>query len=544
VVSIDKLAVDDVSRLQDDRSGRVGVMLALVSSHLATAARHGSIKKRARTMAATTTAAHDLKKIARRSSLAEGLDLLEGFRRKTITYNRSDSMRILLRVLYTNGSNSRSHTSDDRIHTRFSATHIRINRIIREIGLEGDITRAEDGVEVLEGKNVVDLFLTKTLSKLGNARTNKDGLAARITLLADLTDVVHRRSSVADGRLDLGDVLVNHVDPSRAARSGHERKSSSFLLLVHFHTFIEFSSLSKGGHISTNSDLDANIETSLDASLLERSDGDGMREVTSNSRSKHGNHLTVGIEDTTGNISDFSARLNSTEGAVAYTLTTADALVKVEDLTIIRKGLDGTNRAVSNTRSDLMDDSTERTSLGAITTADTLGGIDMSLASGVIDSLLCAGLSARTSSAVLAHVSHDVLLLGATMANIVHESKDRKSKIAGFTLHGLLGKLCKRLTIILLTFQTKSSNDTAANFATLNSIFFRNKFLRKIFNLLDKLIGKNETADTLHDIIFHLDNTVRNGRNREVHFSLRGLRNSRVGRGSSHREKLSKNSSQ
>jgi len=38
VVSIDKLAVDEVSGLQDNRSGRLRVMLALVGSKLATIA--------------------------------------------------------------------------------------------------------------------------------------------------------------------------------------------------------------------------------------------------------------------------------------------------------------------------------------------------------------------------------------------------------------------------------------------------------------------------------------------------------------------------
>jgi len=244
VVSIDKLAVNDVSGLQDDRSGRIGMMLALGGSHLATAARHSGIKKRARTMAATTTAAHDLKKIAGRSSLAEGLDLLEGLRRKTITDNRSDGMRILLGSLYTDRGDSRGHTSDDWVHTRLRATHIRISRVIGQVGLEGDIARAKDGIEVLEGKDIIDLLLTKTLSKLGDARTNKDSLAARITLLADVADVVHGRSSVADSRLDFGDVLVNHVDPSRAARSGHERKSTLLLLLKVLHALIKLSSLS------------------------------------------------------------------------------------------------------------------------------------------------------------------------------------------------------------------------------------------------------------------------------------------------------------
>jgi len=217
VISINKLTIDDVSRLQDNRSGRLRVVLALVGSKLATAARHGGIEKRSRTMAATTTAAHDLKKVAGRSSLAEGLDLLEGFRRKTVTDNRSDCMRILLRVLYTDRGHSGSDTSDDRIHTRFSATNIRILLIIREVGTEGDITSTEDCIKILEGDDVIDLLLAKTFSKLGNARTDKDSLAARITLLADLTDVVHGRASAADCRLDLGDVLVDHVDPSRAA---------------------------------------------------------------------------------------------------------------------------------------------------------------------------------------------------------------------------------------------------------------------------------------------------------------------------------------
>jgi len=153
-------------------------------------------------------------------------------------------MRILLRGLYTDRGHSRSDTSDDRIHTRLSATHIRIRGIIRKAGTVSDITSTKDGVEVLEGEDIVDLFLTETLSELGDAGTNKDGLAARITLLADVADVVHRRPSVADCRLDLGDVLVNHVDPSRAARSGHERKSTLLLLLEVLHTFIELSSLS------------------------------------------------------------------------------------------------------------------------------------------------------------------------------------------------------------------------------------------------------------------------------------------------------------
>lgn len=244
MISINKLAIDDVSRLQDNRSGRFRMMLTLVGSNLATAAGHGGIEKRSRTMAATTTAAHDLKKIAGRSSLAEGLYLLEGFRRKTITDNRSDRMRILLRSLYTDRGDSGSNTSNDRIHTRFSATDIRISGIIRKVRTEGNILGTKDGVEVLEGDDIVNLFLAETLSELGDARTNKDSLAARITLLADVADVVHGRAGVADGRLDLGDVLVDHVDPSRAARSGHERKSALLLLLVVLHTLVKLSSLS------------------------------------------------------------------------------------------------------------------------------------------------------------------------------------------------------------------------------------------------------------------------------------------------------------
>jgi len=260
-----------------------------------------------------------------------------------------------------------------------------------------------------------------------------------------------------------------------------------------------------------------------------------VREVTSNCRSKHGNHLPLGIHDTTDNISDLSAGLNSTEWAVTDTLTAADALIKVEDLTIIRKSLDCTNRAVSNARSDLVDDSTERTGLGAVTTADTLGGVDMSLASGVVDGLLGASLGARTSSAVLAHISHDVLLLSTAVADVVHESEDRKSKVTGLTLHSLLGKLSKRLTIVLLALETKSSNDTAANLTTLSSVLLRNKFLRKIVDLLDELTGKDETADTFHDIILHLDHTIGDGRNGEVHLSLGGFRDTRMSRSSSHR---------
>ena len=131
MVSIDKLAVDDVSGLKDNRSSRLGVVLALVGGELAAAAGHLSIKKRSRTMAATTTAAHNLKKVARRSSLAESLDLLEGIEGKTITNDRSDSMRILFRSLNTDRSNSRSDTSDDRIHTRFSTANIRIRSIFK-----------------------------------------------------------------------------------------------------------------------------------------------------------------------------------------------------------------------------------------------------------------------------------------------------------------------------------------------------------------------------------------------------------------------------
>jgi len=534
VISINKLAVNDVSRLQDNRSSRFRMMLALVGSNLATAARHGGIEKRARTMAATTTAAHDLKDVAGRSGLAEGLDLLERFRRKTITDNRGDSMRILLRVLYTDRGHSGSNTSDDRIHTRFSAADIRILLIIRKVGTESDITSTKDGIEVLEGDDIVDLLLAKTFSELGNARTNKDGLAARITLLADVADVVHGRTSVADGGLDLGDVLVNHVDPSRAARSGHEVKSALLLLFVVLHALIELSSLSEGGDISTNSDLDANIETSLHTGLLEGSDGDGVREVTSNSRSKHGNHLALGVNHATDDISDLSAGLDGTEWAVADALTAADALLPVEDLAVIGKSLDGTNRAVSNTRSGLVDNGTEGASLGAVAAADTLLRVNASLAGGVIDGLLGAGISARTGSAVLAHVSHDVLILGATVADVVHEGKDRESKVAGLALHGLLGELRKRLTIVFLALEAESSDDAAAHLATLNSILLRDKLLRKIVDLLNDVLVEDHAADTLHDIILNLDNTAGDGGGGEVHFTLGGLRDTGMGRSGSH----------
>jgi len=536
VVSVDKLAVDDVSGLQDNRSSRIGVVLTLVGSHLAARAGHGGVKKRARTMAATTTAAHNLEKVAtlRETGLAEGLDLLEGLRRKTVADDGSDGVRELLRALYADGGDSRSDTSDDGIHTRLSAADIRIRGIIRKVGTEGGVTSTEDGVEVLEGKDVVDLLLAKTLSELGDARTNEDGLAARITLLADLTDVVHGRAGVADGRLDLGDVLVDHVDPSRAAGGGHEGESTLLLLLEVLHALIKLSSLGGSGDISTNSDLDADIETGLHASLLEGSDGDGVREVTSNGRSEHGNHLAVGIDHATDDISDLSARLDSTEGAVLHALTAADALVPVENLAVIRKSLDGTDRAVRDARSGLVDDSTEGAGLGAVAATDTLCRVDASLASGVIDSLLGAGLSARTSSAVLAHVSHDVLLLGATVAVVVHESEDRESKIRSLALHGLLGELSKRLTVIFLTLQAKSSNDAAANLATFSSIFLRDEFLRKILDLLDELALEDQAADTLHDVVLHLDDTVGDGRSREVHFALRRSRNTRMSRSSSH----------
>jgi len=522
VISVNKLAIDDESRLQDNRSSGFGVMLALVGSHLATAARHGSIEKRARTMAATTTAAHDLKKVEFRSLLAESLDSLEGLRAKTITNDGLDLMRILLGVLYTDRSHGRSDTSDDRIHTRLGATHIRISGVIREARTVGDITRAEDGVEVLESEDIVDLLLAKTLGELGDARTDKDSLAARITLLADVADVVHRRASVADGRLDLGDVLVNHVDPSRAAGGGHEGKSALLLLLEVLHTLVEFSGLSEGGHISTDSDLDADIEAGLHASLLERSNGDGVREVTSNSGSKHGNHLTVGVHDATDDISDLSAGLNSTEGAVADALTTADALVPVENLAVIGKSLDGTNRAVSDARGLLADDGTEGASLGAVAAADTLGRVDTSLAGGVIDGLLGAGVGAGTSSAVLAHVGHDVLILGATVADVVHESKDRESKVSRLALHSLLGKLVKRLTIVFLNLETKGSNDAAAHLVALSNILLRNKLLRKIINLLHDCLLKDHAADALHDVILKLDHTVGDGRSREEHFTSWG----------------------
>jgi len=533
VISVNKLAIDDVSRLQDNRSSGFGVMLALVGSHLATAARHGSIEKRARTMAATTTAAHDLKKVEFRSLLAESLDSLEGLRAKTITNDGLDLMRILLGVLYTDRSHGRSDTSDDRIHTRLGATHIRISGVIREARTVGDITRAEDGVEVLESEDIVDLLLAKTLGELGDARTDKDSLAARITLLADVADVVHRRASVADGRLDLGDVLVNHVDPSRAAGGSHERQSTSLLLLESLHTLIELSSLGEGGDISTDSDLDADIETSLHASLLEGSDGDGVREVTSDGRGEHGNHLALGIHDATDDISDLSARLDSAEGAVADALTAADALLPVEDLAVIGKSLDGTNRAVSNTRSGLVDNGTEGASLGAVAAADTLLRVNASLAGGVIDGLLGAGISARTGSAVLAHVSHDVLILGATVADVVHEGKDRESKVAGLALHGLLGELRKRLTIVFLALEAESSDDAAAHLATLNSILLRDKLLRKIVDLLNDVLVEDHAADTLHDIILNLDNTAGDGGGGEVHFTLGGLRDTGMGRSGS-----------
>jgi len=534
VVSIDKLAIDDVSRLKNNRSCRVGVMLTLVGSELATAAGHLSVKEGARAMAATTTAAHNLEKIAGRSSLAEGLDLLEGLRRKTITDNWSDRVRILGRSLYTDGSHSGSHTSDNGVHTRLSATHIRITGIIGKVGLEGHIASTEDGVKILERENVVDLLLTKTLSELGDAGTDEDSLAARVALLADVADVVHGRASVADSRLDLGDVLVNHVDPSRAARSGHEGKSTRLLLFVVLHTLIELSSLSESGHISTDSNLDADVETSLDTSLLEGSNADGVREVTSNGRGEHGNDLTLGIHDATDDISDLSARLDSTEGAVTDALTTADALVKVEDLAIIRKSLDGANRAVSNARSDLVDDGTEGAGLGAVTTADALCRVDASLASGVVDGLLGAGLSARTSSAVLAHVSHDVLFLGAAVADIVHESKDGESKVAGLASHCLLGKLSKRLAIVLLNLQAESSNDTATNLATLDGVLSRNQLLGKIVDLLDDLVVEDETANALHDVVLHLDHAVGDGGSGEIHLSLGRSRNTGVGRSRSH----------
>jgi len=486
-------------------------------------------------MAATTTAAHDLKKVARKiAGLSEGLYLLEGLRRKTITDDRSDGFRILLRVLYTDGGDSGSDTSDDWVHTRLSATHIRILLVIRKVGTEGDITSTEDGVEVLEGDDIVDLFLAETLSKLGDARTNKDGLAARITLLADVADVVHGRTSVADGGLDLGDVLVNHVDPSRAARSGHEVKSALLLLFVVLHALIELSSLSEGGDISTNSDLDANIETSLHTGLLEGSDGDGVREVTSNSRSKHGNHLALGVNHATDDISDLSAGLDGTEWAVADALTAADALLPVEDLAVIGKSLDGTDGAVSDTRSGLVDDGTEGASLGAVATADALGGVDASLASSVIDSLLGAGLGARTGSAVLAHVSHDVLILGAAVADIVHEGQDRESKIRRLALHGLGGEFVKRLTIILLNLEAESSDDAAADLAALSSVFLRNKLLREIVDLLNDVVVEDHAADALHDVVFHLDDAVGDGGHREVHFSLGGLGDTGMSRGGSH----------
>jgi len=343
---------------------------------------------------------------------------------------------------------------------------------------------------------------------------------------------------VTDGRLDLGNVLVNHVDPSRAARSGHERKSTSLLLLEHLHTLIKLSSLGQGGHISTDSNLDADVETGLNNSLLEGSNADGVREVTSNSRSEHSNHLTVGIDDTTDNISDLSAGLNSTEWAVADTLTTADALVIVEDLTIVRKSLDGSNRAVRNARSDLTDDGTEWASLGAVTATDTLCRVDTSLSGLVVDSLLGAALSARTGSAVLAHVSHDVLILGAAVAKVVHESDDGKSKVTGLALHSLLGILREGLTIILLNSVTKSGDDTATNLVTKSRIFLRNKLLRKIVDLLNELVCEEETADAFHDIVLNLDDAIGNGRSREIHLSSRRSRNTRVSRSSSHYESI------
>jgi len=505
-----EFTVNNISWFKSDRSGRLWMMLALCGSHLATSTGHLSVKERARAVAATTAATHDLEKVARRSSLAESLDLLEGSRRETITYDRGHSMRILLGVLHANRSDSSSHTSDDRIHTRFSATDIRVSSIIRHVGSDGHITRAKDSIEILEGEDVIDLLLAEALSHLGNARTNEYSLTARITLLADVTDVVHGRSSVRDSRLDLGNVLVDHVDPGRAAGGGHERQSTFLLLLKVLHTLIEFSGFSESGHISTDGNLDTYIEAGLHDGLLEARNADWMREVTSNSRGKHGNHLTLGIHDTTDNISDLGTRLNSTEWAVDNTLTTADALVKVEDLTVVRKSLNGTNRAVGDTGCDLVDDSTERTSLGAVATLDTLARIDASLASGVVDGLLGTGLSTRTRNTVLTHVGHDVLLLGTMVANVLHESENRKSKIGRFAFQSLLGKFRKRLSIILFTLQTKSSNDTAANLATLSNILLRNNHLRKIINLFNKFVSKDKTTDTFHDVIFNLYNTIRN----------------------------------
>jgi len=509
-------------------------MLALVGSHLATAARHGGIEKRARTMAATTTAAHDLEKIAGRSSLAEGLDLLEGIRRKTVADDGVDGVRILLGILYTDGGDSRGDTSDDGVHTRLRATHIRISGVIGKVGTEGDVTSTEDGVEVLEGEDVVDLLLAETLGELGDARADKDGLAARVALLADLADVVHGRAGVADGRLDLGDVLVDHVDPSRAARGGHEGESALLLLLEVLHALVELGSLGEGGDISTNGNLDAHIETGLHASLLEGSDGDGVREVASDGRGKHGNHLAVGIDHAADDVSDLSAGLNSTEGAVLHALTAADALVEVEDLAVIGKSLDGTDRAVADARSGLADDGTEGAGLGAVAAADALVGVDAGLAGGVVDGLLGAGLSAGTGSAVLAHVSHDVLILGATVADVVHEGKDRESKVAGLALHGLLGELRKRLTIVFLALEAESSDDAAAHLATLNSILLRDKLLRKIVDLLNDVLVEDHAADTLHDIILNLDNTAGDGGGGEVHFTLGGLRDTGMGRSGSH----------
>ena len=287
-----------------------------------------------------------------------------------------------------------------------------ILRVVRQVG-KVDSLGLKQTHQLLEGQDEVDLTADGTatgLQLLGGAGADKADTGVGLFLLDEAGGQDHGGHGHADALGLLGEQLLSHHAPRRAAGRTHERDLGGNL-------FHEVLCLVDGAQVGTDGDL-GHIGKAQPTHGFLQLGGGHAGELVDEGGGNDGNDLVTAL-DGLDQLEDLALVGDGGEGAVHQAHTAGDALIIIDLSPAQLIGLDGVHAAGGSTGTLHLGDRPVGALVKALAALDTLALINVAALVFVqIDGILGADVHAGVGNAALAAVGDADLLGRAGVAGI------------------------------------------------------------------------------------------------------------------------------
>ena len=262
---------------------------------------------------------------------------------------------------------------------------------------------------LLEGEHEVHLApdgLAHGLELLGRAGPHEDDLSVGVLGANHARRERHGREGHRDAVSVLGELLLGHDRPRRAAGGAHEGELVGNLVQV-------VVCLLDGAEVGSERHLLDAREAQLVEGLAQLAHVALAAKLADERRRNGGDDLVASV-DGLDDLEDLALVGNGAKRAVDEALSARDALLVVDLRAAVLVGADGLHAAGGGAGTLLVEDGVVRADLGALPTVDALLLVDVGLLVHKGDGALGADLAAGVRKAALAHVGHavDVVLAG------------------------------------------------------------------------------------------------------------------------------------